>query len=150
MRDYSGDGKFDLAINLYTAFGYFEKIEDDRRVLRNLMKSLKPGGLAVLQMSPKERLLKIFLPETWQEIEGAFLLEQHTPSADWSILHNRWIHFGSDGIKTEWEFGLRLYSAVELRNEMLAVGFDSVEIFGDLTGAPFAPAPRWLVAVGRK
>ena len=44
MRTFARDDAFDLALNLYHSFGYFEDEADDRRVLANLRRSLRPGG----------------------------------------------------------------------------------------------------------
>jgi len=150
MRDFVRQEAFDVAVNLYTAFGYFVDIEDDRRVLKNLFDSLKPGGKAVLQMNCKERLARIFQPRGWEEVNGEFKLEERTPHPDWSGIHNRWIHISREGIKTEFIFDLRIYSAVELKTEMLNVGFSKVDIYGGLSGEPFDQNARWLVAVGHR
>ena len=45
---------FDLALSLFTSFGYFEGGEDNQQVLDNSFKSLKDGGSLVLEMMGKE------------------------------------------------------------------------------------------------
>ena len=39
---------FDLALSIFTSFGYFEKDSDNIKVLLNAKKSLKPGGIFVI------------------------------------------------------------------------------------------------------
>jgi len=150
MRNFIADNRFDLAVNLYTTFGYFPDIEEDRRILRNIFASLKPGGRLIMQMCCKERLARIFQPHGWDEVDGEFKLEERTILPGWSGIHNRWMHIARDGVKTEWEFDLRLYSGTELKTELLNAGFNQVELYGGLDGSPFAPEPQWLVAAGLK
>src|SRR5215469_15208621 len=45
MRAFVRPDAFDLACNLFTSFGYFDDEADDIRVLRNVLVSLKPGGV---------------------------------------------------------------------------------------------------------
>ena len=40
--------KFDYILNLFTSFGYFDEIEDDKAVIRNVNQCLKPEGTFVL------------------------------------------------------------------------------------------------------
>ncbi|TND00865.1 MAG: type 11 methyltransferase [Bacteroidetes bacterium] len=39
---------FDYVLNLFTSFGYFEHIRDNEKVIDSVHKSLKPGGIFVL------------------------------------------------------------------------------------------------------
>ena len=41
-------GAFDAIVNLFTSFGYFADPDDDRRVLENAFRSLRPGGTMLL------------------------------------------------------------------------------------------------------
>jgi SAM-dependent methyltransferase len=47
MRDSFRINYFDLVLNIFTSFGYFEKREDDLNVFKAITKSLKPKGLFV-------------------------------------------------------------------------------------------------------
>jgi SAM-dependent methyltransferase len=48
MRHPLGHLKFDFILNLFTSFGYFETLEDDVKVIKNVKKSLFPDGIFVL------------------------------------------------------------------------------------------------------
>lgn len=47
MRDIFRINYFDLVLNVFTSFGYFEKHGDDLKVFNAISKSLKPSGLFV-------------------------------------------------------------------------------------------------------
>jgi SAM-dependent methyltransferase len=44
MREFVRPAAFDLALNVFTSFGYFDDEAENRRVLENVYASLKPGG----------------------------------------------------------------------------------------------------------
>jgi 2-polyprenyl-3-methyl-5-hydroxy-6-metoxy-1,4-benzoquinol methylase len=44
MRSFARPNAYDLAVSVYTSFGYFDDPADNRLVLRNLFTSLKSGG----------------------------------------------------------------------------------------------------------
>jgi SAM-dependent methyltransferase len=150
MREFERPGAFDLAINLFTSFGYFEDAGDDRRVLDNFYTSLRPGGVLVMDMSGKEVLARVFMPRDWSELEdGTLFLEERRVSEGWTKLENRWIIIRG-GERHEYPFSLRLYGASDLRGVLEQAGFEPVRIYGDLLGSPYDHTAQRLVAVARK
>jgi SAM-dependent methyltransferase len=149
MRTFRRPGAFDVAINLLTSFGYFEDIEDDRRVVRNVYESLGDGGAFLLDMMGKEVLARIFVPREWREKDGEMWLFERTVTDAWSWMENRWINIKGDERK-EFRLAHRLYSATELKGLLEQCGFGSVEVYGGLDGAPYDHQATRLVVVGRK
>src|SRR2546422_3084716 len=60
MRRFRRPESFDLAVNMFTSFGYFEDKAHDLEVLRHVHESLKAGGVFLLDMVSKEWLAKVF------------------------------------------------------------------------------------------
>ena len=60
MRRFVRPDAFDLAINIFTAFGYFDDRQDDLQVLRNIHQSLRKGGAFVIEVMGKECLARHF------------------------------------------------------------------------------------------
>ena len=149
MRRFCRPGEFDAALNLFTAFGYFEDQDEDRLVLANLHRSLKPGGTLVMDLMGKERLARIFRERDWHEVDGALMLTERRICQNWSWIENRWILITDEGRK-EFTVSHRLYSASELDALLVECGFSSVSIYGDLSGAPYDHEAKRLVAVARK
>lgn len=152
IRAFERPATFDLAINLYTSFGYFEDPTDDLAALARLRASLKPGGALVLETIGKETAARDFVEGEWFERDGMTILTEYSVVGSWEGLRNRWVVIrpGAGGIeKTDRSFVLRLYSASELRAALLAAGFDSVAIFGNLEGAPYDQKATSLVALAR-
>ncbi|MGA2915540.1 MAG: class I SAM-dependent methyltransferase [Sedimentisphaerales bacterium] len=140
---------FDAAINMFTAFGYFENPAEDRRVLANLYRSLRKGGTLIIDVIGKEILARIFREREWYEENGRIFLQEHKIRRDWSWVDNRWILF-ENGKRKEFRFGHRIYSAAELTGLLKDCGFKSVEIFGDLAGADYDHNAKRLIAVAKK
>jgi SAM-dependent methyltransferase len=150
MREFVRPEAFDLCVNLYTSFGYFEDQEDDRRVAANLLASLKPGGVAVFEMVAKEVLARTFKATEWhQEPDGTIVLEERTLSRDWTWIENRWVLI-KGGEQRELRFSHRLYGGAELRELMEGVGFVDVRVYGSLGGIPFDQKAERLVVVGSR
>jgi 2-polyprenyl-3-methyl-5-hydroxy-6-metoxy-1,4-benzoquinol methylase len=53
MRKFCRDDTFDVVINMFTSFGYFEDSEDDRQVVENIFRSLKSGGKFLIEIMGK-------------------------------------------------------------------------------------------------
>ena len=149
-RAFQRPAAFDLAINMYTSFGYFEDPAEDRRVAENLCASLKPGGALVMDLMGKERLARIFSPRSWNELpDGSLFLQEREIRDDWTWIENRWI-LVKDGQRRDFALGHRLYDGAGLRTLLMASGFESVALHGDLDGAPYDNEARRLVAVAQK
>ena len=149
MREFNRPGAFSAVINMLTSFGYFEDPEDDLRVLRNVLASLKPGGRLVIDTIGKEVLGRIFQARDWKAVGDEVWLFERQPVRAWSWMHNTWIRI-HDGERERFEIGHRLYSAAELIGLTLAAGFSEAEAFGDLEGAGYDETSRRLVVVARK
>lgn len=149
MRKFSRPESFDLVLNLYTSFGYFEEREDDKMVVKNIYEFLKPGGVFVIDIKGKEVLARIFQRKGWQEKDGTYVLEERNITKNWSWMDNRWIMI-KDGEAKEFNLGHRIYSAVELSDLLEGVGFSKVEIYGGLDGCDYDQEADRLVAVARK
>ncbi len=151
MRHFHRPAAFDLALNLFSSFGYFEDVAEDLRVLRHLHVSLKPGGQVLLEMAGKEVLARTFQPRTWHRHaeRDEYLLEERVVREGWSWIENHWIWIRGPAQKV-FTFGIRLYSGAELNAILAAAGFSAVQLYGSLAGTPYDHTAQQLVAVATK
>lgn len=159
MRRFRRDAKFDLALNLFTSFGYFDDPADDLLVARNLAASLRPGGHAVLDMHGKEVIARTFRPRDWTWVDeepGAFMLEERWIDPAFTRIRSHWMLVrpgaGQGGHATiaRGEFTVRLYAATELEALLLEAGFARVTAYGNLAGVPYDTAATRLVVVAER
>ena len=150
MRDFARPNTYKLALSMWTSFGYFDNKNDDRRALGNIFKSLKPGGVCVIDVFGKERLAKIMHPATaTRNLDGSLLIQMHEIFDDWTRIRNEWILIKGNRAK-RFKFHHTMYSGQELSDQLQQAGFSQVKLYGDFDGQPYGPdAPR-LVAVARK
>lgn len=140
---------YDAVINMFTAFGYFKDQADDMRVLLNVRASLKNGGKLLIDIIGKEILARIYQARDWHENDYGIFLRESEVDCAWSWIKNRWLLI-KDGKKYEHKFGHRIYSAVELSNLLYKAGFNQVEVYGSLDGAPYDHQAQRLVVVATK
>lgn len=148
-REFARPAAFDLAVNLFTSFGYFADPADDLRVVRNLYDSLRPGGRLIMELMGKEVLARIFQPRGWDEADDVILLQERAVRQDWGWIENRWILVG-EGTTREWLIGHRLYSAVELKRLLQDAGFTACAAFGSLSGVPYDHQAQRLVVLATR
>src|SRR5262249_2361234 len=85
MRRFVRTDTFDLAVSLFTSFGYFKDEQDDLAVLRNIHRSLKETGVLVIEMLGKERLARVFQNTLSTELaDGSLLVQRQQLRDDWS------------------------------------------------------------------
>jgi SAM-dependent methyltransferase len=146
MREFSRRRAFDLALSLFTSFGFFEREEDNQRVLENVYRSLRPGGVLVLEMAGKEWLARVFQATTSQVLDdGSILVERHQLVDDWCRVRNEWILINGDQART-FKFDHTIYSARELKERLQKAGFSTVRCFGDLEESEYGIDAKRLVA----
>ncbi|MCI0487734.1 MAG: class I SAM-dependent methyltransferase [Blastocatellia bacterium] len=150
MRNFIRPGVFDLVLNMFTSFGYFDDKEDDFKVLRNIHESLKPGGTFLIDMMGKEILASVFQPTvSSQREDGSLIVERREIFDNWSRIRNEWILI-RDGKAKSFKFHHTLYSGQELKSLIERAGFGETELFGDLYGNEYGPDATRLIVVAHK
>jgi SAM-dependent methyltransferase len=151
MRSFTRPDTFDLAICLYTSFGFFEDDADNRLVLQRVHENLRPGGRFVLDVMGKETLARIYQPTGSTKIPGVgTTFTRRTFIESYSRLENEWTLVMEDGQVRTFTFRHWVYSARELELMMRDAGFTTVETFGDFEGHPYDPSASRLVVVATR
>ena len=149
MRDFRRPAAFDLALSLFTSFGYFAARDEDLQVLRNVRASLRLRGVFVMDMAGKEWLARHFEPTRSRTLEdGTLFIDRCRVVDDWTGLENEWILI-RDGRARALRLRLTVYSGQELKDRLLQAGFSRVDLYGNLDGAPYDRDATRLVAVAR-
>jgi SAM-dependent methyltransferase len=150
MRQFVRSNSFNLVINLFTSFGYFDDKADDLKVLQNAYQSLQPGGAVLIEMMGKETLARKYQPtSSTQGADGSLLIERHEICEDWTRVRNEWI-LVKDGKAQAFSFKIRLYSGQEIKDLLGRAGFEVANVYGDLDGSEYCINANRLIAIGRK
>ena len=150
MRQFRRPGGFDVAINLFSSFGYLETEEEDARVLQAFYDNLRPGGRLVVEMAHKYWLIQRGRDVLWVETPAGFTLERLRFDVFSDRLETERIVIAGGQVYRRYA-SVRQYSLVELATLARSVGFELVGAYGSLDGEePLRVDSRRMVAVFRR
>lgn len=150
MREFSKPLFFDLVLNLFFSFGFFENFKDDQTILNNLFTSLKPGGKIIMELLGSEVLLTTFQWRGWEIfedntvilVERNFLHDIHWLNESYTIIEN--------GNIAKYDCGFRLYNETGISQLLLGIGFVNIRTFGDFKGSVYDKTSQRLVVTAEK
>ncbi len=119
---------FDVVLILGNSFGYFETIEDDLRVLKQVFRVLKPWGKLLIDVADGVYLRKNFQPRSWEWIDKKlFVCRERSLSLDEQRLISREVITNVEkGVIADQFYAERLYSKESLSHILKSAGFDDV------------------------
>ena len=150
MRDIPFTNEFDAVLSLFSSFGYFEEEEENQRVLHQVQRALKPGGLLLMDLVSQLRLVRHFSPSGITRYDnGLIVLEERHFDLLRSRNNVRVTLLHSDGKQQEYWHSMRLYTPMELNSLCATAGLPVQGYYGGLDGRPLTLESR-LVVVGRR
>lgn len=144
IRKFETEQKFNLVLNLFTSFGYFETDEENFSVLQKAYDNLEIGGYFVLDFFNSEYIQKNLI-EFSEEIINEAEIHQFR-----KIKNNRVtkkIVITKNGNLTQFEESVRMFTKDELVDAIQKIGFDIYKTFGDFLGNKFEKftSPRLIM-----
>lgn len=142
-------GSFGAVTSFFTSFGYFRDPADDRRVLREAARVLRPEGVLLLDYLNAPKVRRELVPEDEREIGGR------------RVRQRRWIEDGAvkkrievdpdgDGAGSVYHERVRLYGLDELEEMLRRRGFRVLERLGEYDGSPYRPDSSRAILLGRR
>ena len=147
MREPLAGETFDLVINLFTSFGYFDDEVDDRRVVRATASMLEPGGRFLLEVINGERIMRNFQQREWFTVGQTAVMERRALDVTTHRMVVERTVSSKDGDDTS-VHAVRLYRGAEVEAMLRASGFSRVDLHGDWDGARLTPESLRVLAVG--
>lgn len=116
---------FDAVLLLGNSFGYFETLQDDLRVLKEVMRVLKPSGKLLIDISDGTFLKQHYQPRSWEWInENLFVCRERSLSLDNERLVSREvITHVKKGVLADQFYAERLYSKESISRLLTEAGF---------------------------
>ena len=145
MTDLAWSDTFDVVVNWFTSFGYFDDA-GNKRVLDGICNSLRPGGRLLLEMNHLPSLWGRFLPSSVVERGDDLMIDRRTHDPMTGRTHTQRTVIRSGRVRS-FQFSVRLLAFTELRNWMLGAGFREVEAFGS-DGTALARQSRRMIVRG--
>lgn len=153
MRRLPYKEEFDAAYNLWTSFGYFATPAEDQKVLDGVARSLKPGGLFLIELVDLAWVRKRTSQRYWtREADGSYMLQEAVliEGRDPRVL-NEWTFLRRGERPRRTNFTLRGYDEKRLSACLRKAGLKPVTVWDALVGA--APKRKFngrLVILAKK
>lgn len=148
MRKIKFKEKFDRALLLFTAFGYFDD-KTNLKVLQNIARALKPEGLLCFDTFNRDAFLKSYLPYIVTEKGDDLMIDIHRYDDKTFRLYNKRIII-RNGKRKDKPFFVRLYSPTEIRILLQKAGMRIFTIYSDWQGKAFTNDSRRMIVVAQK
>ena len=151
MRNIPFENEFDAVINIFTAFGYLESQDEDQKVLQQVCKALKPGGLFLLEILHREGLMRRFSPHMIEHYpEGLIVLEERRFDLLTSRSEVKITMIYADGQRQEYGHAARVYTLTELAHMVTVAGLQVKAYFGAWDGSELTIDSRRLILLSQK
>ncbi|MEJ2719270.1 MAG: methyltransferase domain-containing protein, partial [Deltaproteobacteria bacterium] len=127
--------EFETVLVLGNSFGYFDSMEDDLRVLKEVARVLKPWGRLLIDLADGEHLKEHFQKRTWEWIDrNLFVCRERSLSVDCERLVSREVvtHV-SKGVVADHFYAERLYSRESICMLLERAGFSDMSFPAELS-----------------
>jgi SAM-dependent methyltransferase len=151
MRDIAYKEEFDVVINMFTAFGFFDNEKEDLKVLKGVHKALKPGGQFLMDVLNRETAIQVGAPRRWIRENHSFLLEERFFDFFRSRLELTNQLILVNGERKEANYSIRLYTLTEMLGLFNSAGLVLTDVYGDFSGALYnAESPRMILVAQKE
>ncbi|MFZ1687827.1 MAG: methyltransferase domain-containing protein [Flavobacteriales bacterium] len=134
MRAPFAEGAFDLVVNLFTSFGYFEKRSDDLLVLRAVHTALKPGGSLLIDFMNTPKVIAGLVAKEERAVgEVRFTMTRRVHEG----MVEKSIRVSDRGIKHQYMERVMALTPEEIVSMAEQCGFRVAGRFGDFEGNPY-------------
>lgn len=143
-------GRFDAVVNLFTSFGFFVEPDDDRRVLQEFARVLRPGGVLVWHGASRDGVSARFLKRDWWRTSDGTLVGQERrfdPLSGVLEVDTDWTGPSGSGQKAH---RIRLYTATRLAELCCDAGLIVEAAFDAWNERPLRRTSTEMLLVARK
>lgn len=147
-RNFKFQKKFDVVINMFTAFGYGSR-KDDHKIVQNVSRILKKGGKFFIDIQSLPWLWKNFKPVRREKLGHFQILKRRTYDFIEGINHA--VRTVSDGDhKRIYRIQTRNYTLTELKDLLAEEKLKIIKFFGSYKGEPFGWRHKRMLVLAKK
>ncbi len=149
-------GQFKAAVLIYGDFCVLNDQARDR-VLANVHTMVAPGGLFAFDVTTPTHRDRYGAPRSWSASTGGFwkpgphlVLDQLFDYPETVVSLRRSVVIEEDGDVYDYRIWTHLYTLESIEPVLRRAGFELLEAWSDLAGAPFASDSEWLAFLVRR
>lgn len=147
MRALPWTARFDHIINWFTAYGYFDD-EENRAVLQEAYRALKPGGTLLIEHINRDAVLRNLQQAHISERDGNYMLDQSRYDVASGRIYTERTTIRDSKTKRA-QFFVRLFTYPEIATWLRETGF--VEVRGYDSAGEVLKLDSWrMIVVARK
>ncbi len=122
------NGSFDAVMIVGNSFGYFESAKDDKGVLEEVKRILKPGGKLLIDVTDGKYMREHFEPRSWEWIDKNYFVcrERSLSKSSDRLVSREVITHVTKGVIADQFYAERLYALQDLQFLLSEVGFASI------------------------
>lgn len=136
MRELFRTNYFDVVLNLFSSFGYFDKAHDNFRCLQSHYAALKKEGLFVLDYLNTNKIKNSVEQEFEKQVDG---ITFHIKKRVKKNIVIKEIKFEHNKMHFSFEEHVTLYDQKEFEQYFEQLGFTLIDTFGNYNLAPYHP-----------
>jgi D-alanine-D-alanine ligase len=125
---------FDCVTILGNSFGYFETLDDDVKILKEIFRVLKPDGKVLMDIADGSFLREHYTPRSWEWIDKKhFVCRERSLAADNERLISREVITHTEkGVIVDQFYAERLYTQTQLTELIEKVNFKKATFHGNI------------------
>lgn len=151
MRRVGYENEFDGVFNFYTAFGYFEKNEDNQAVLDTVAQALKQRGRFLLDYPCLEGRMSGWKTQEFFEYgDGTVMLHEMIHDVFQQTIKNNVLYITKDNQRHRTGFTLRHYYGRELQQCIKQAGMRTLAAYGSTEGTPLTNRDTRVLVLAEK
>lgn len=127
MRQPFAENDYNIALNLFTSFGYFENNTENLQALQNICTAMKPNGRFVLDFFNTTKVLKHIVPQETKTIDG---IDFHITKKIENGRILKTIDFESNGKQKTFTEKVEAISKEQFEQLFAQTDFEIIKIFG--------------------
>jgi SAM-dependent methyltransferase len=137
MREIPFENEFDSVINIFSAFGYLENDDEDKKVLYQVYKALKPGGKFLIETGHRDAYIlhQMRRRRVFRQLDNGkiVLLKRHFDPL-MGREYGTFIIISPTGERSEITYEERVYTVTELIQMLTSVGLRFLACYSDCKG----------------
>ncbi|MDA0316069.1 MAG: class I SAM-dependent methyltransferase [Bacteroidetes bacterium] len=128
------ESKYDVILNMFTSFGYFDSIDDNFKVLKTIKNSLNKEGFGVIDFMNSNYVINHLVPQNYVEING--LQFDIKRNFDDGII-TKTITVTDGGKTSKYEERVRAFSKQDFLDMISKANLSFVDCFGNYDLEPY-------------